>query len=84
MPFFTVGIQEGQIWADLSWSTRGFVVPVMSYNVHELRGYNRLAGMARGKYMVLIQVGDLPNCQRRLLTRTATCRSAVFPLSYEY
>ncbi|GFR43729.1 hypothetical protein Agub_g4840, partial [Astrephomene gubernaculifera] len=51
--------QEGQRWADLSWSTSGFVVPVMSFNLHELRGYNRLAGMARGKYMVLLQDDDL-------------------------
>ncbi|GIL93289.1 hypothetical protein Vretifemale_20704, partial [Volvox reticuliferus] len=51
--------QEGQQWADLSWSTNGFVIPVMSFNVHELRGYNRLAGVARGKYMVLLQDDDL-------------------------
>ncbi|EFJ40820.1 hypothetical protein VOLCADRAFT_107960 [Volvox carteri f. nagariensis] len=51
--------QEGQRWADLSWSTNGFVVPVMSYNVHELRGYNRLASVARGKYLVLLQDDDL-------------------------
>ncbi|GLC37752.1 hypothetical protein PLESTB_001473200 [Pleodorina starrii] len=51
--------QEGQRWADLSWSTNGFVVPVMSYNLHELRGYNRLAGMARGKYLVLLQDDDV-------------------------
>lgn len=49
--------QEGQRWADLSWSTHGLIIPVMSHNVHELRGYNRLAGMARGKYMILVQVG---------------------------
>ncbi|KXZ52872.1 hypothetical protein GPECTOR_8g253 [Gonium pectorale] len=51
--------QEGQAWADLSWNTSGFVVPVMSYNVHELRGYNRLAGMARGKILVFLQDDDL-------------------------
>ena len=48
---------EGQHWAELSWNTSGFVVPVFSNNIHEIRSYNRLASLARGKYLVFLQVG---------------------------
>ena len=34
-----------------------FVVPVYSNNVHEIRSYNRLARLARGKILVMLQVG---------------------------
>ncbi len=60
---------EGQIWADLSYSTEGLVVPVMSYNVHELRAYNRLASLARGRILVLLQV------RARHLPYSRLCRS---------
>ncbi|GIL65006.1 hypothetical protein Vafri_18839 [Volvox africanus] len=44
---------EGAMWAEEA----GFVVPVFSANLHEARGYNRAARLARGKYLVLWQVG---------------------------
>ncbi len=34
----------------------GFVVPVFSNNVHEIRSYNRLAALARGSVLVMLQV----------------------------
>lgn len=37
----------------------GFVVPVFSANLHEARGYNRIARLARGKYLVVWQVRTL-------------------------
>jgi len=46
---------ESQEWAELAHSTKGFVVPVFSDNIHEIRGYNRLAALARGKYLVILQ-----------------------------
>eukprot|EP00198_Chlamydomonas_reinhardtii_P007599 XP_001696936.1 predicted protein [Chlamydomonas reinhardtii] len=49
---------EGRLWANVSAATGGAVVPVLSYNVHELRSYNRMTGMARGKYIVLLQDDD--------------------------
>ena len=45
-----------QVWSQLAYSTRGFVVPVFSYNLHEARGYNRAAAIARGKYLIFAQV----------------------------
>ena len=36
--------------------SNGHVVPVISDNVHEIRGYNRGIDMARGQYVVLLQV----------------------------
>ena len=44
-------------WAQLVDDTQGFVVPVISDNLHELRAYNRMADLAKGKYMILLQVG---------------------------
>ncbi|PNH09978.1 hypothetical protein TSOC_003328, partial [Tetrabaena socialis] len=38
----------------------GFVVPVFSANVHESRGYNRAAKVARGRYLVVWQDDQLP------------------------
>ncbi|KAG2453622.1 hypothetical protein HYH02_001837 [Chlamydomonas schloesseri] len=49
---------EARLWANVSAATGGAVVPVLSYNVHELRSYNRMTGMARGKYVVLLQDDD--------------------------
>ncbi|KAG2431528.1 hypothetical protein HXX76_009542 [Chlamydomonas incerta] len=37
----------------------GFVVPVYSNNVHEIRSYNRLARLARGKILVMLQDDDV-------------------------
>ncbi|GIL60741.1 hypothetical protein Vafri_15268 [Volvox africanus] len=50
--------EEGQAWADLSWSTRGRMVPVFSANIHEIRAYNRMAALARGKVLVVLQDDD--------------------------
>eukprot|EP00198_Chlamydomonas_reinhardtii_P007454 XP_001696791.1 predicted protein [Chlamydomonas reinhardtii] len=36
-----------------------FVVPVYSNNVHEIRSYNRLARLARGKILVMLQDDDV-------------------------
>eukprot|EP00955_Chlamydomonas_euryale_P107951 365810-Chlamydomonas_euryale.AAC.15 len=46
---------EAKLWADLSHSSDGFVVPVLSANVHEIRAYNRAAAVARGDFIVFIQ-----------------------------
>ncbi|GAX76660.1 hypothetical protein CEUSTIGMA_g4106.t1 [Chlamydomonas eustigma] len=48
-------VEESQQWAELSYSTNGFVVPVLSNNVHEARAYNRIAGLARGQLLILLQ-----------------------------
>ncbi|EFJ48071.1 hypothetical protein VOLCADRAFT_91271 [Volvox carteri f. nagariensis] len=50
--------EEGQLWADLAWTTRGRLVPVFSNNIHEIRSYNRLAALARGKVLVVLQDDD--------------------------
>lgn len=42
-------------WVNLTEHSKGFIVPVFSDNIHEIRGYNRLAGMARGEVIVLVQ-----------------------------
>lgn len=42
-------------WVDQAYATKGFVIPVFSYDLHELRGYNRLAGLARGDILLLVQ-----------------------------
>eukprot|EP00955_Chlamydomonas_euryale_P050295 354518-Chlamydomonas_euryale.AAC.9 len=46
--------EDHELWANASWDTKGMVVPVFSYNVHEIRAYNRLASMARGDYLFLV------------------------------
>ena len=43
--------------ADLAHNTSGFVIPVFSANVHEIRAYNRLASLAKGRVVVVLQVG---------------------------
>jgi hypothetical protein len=45
--------EEAAVWAQEA----GFVVPVFSHNLHESRGYNRAARVARGRYLVVWQVG---------------------------
>lgn len=42
----------------------GFVVPIFSHNIHENRGYNNLANLAKGKIIFLFQDDDIPpgNC----------------------
>jgi len=52
--------EDHELWANASWDTKGMVVPVFSYNVHEIRAYNRLASMARGDYLFLVGDDDLP------------------------
>jgi hypothetical protein len=34
------------------------VIPVLSHDVHEIRAYNRLARLARGEVLVLLQVSQ--------------------------
>ena len=48
------------IWANLSYESEGFVIPVFSDNVHEARGYNRLASIARSNILVFLQDDQLP------------------------
>ena len=50
---------EVQVWAEIARNSSGYVVPVFSNNVHEARGYNRLASMARGIYLVILQDDEL-------------------------
>ncbi|GLC55625.1 hypothetical protein PLESTB_001008200 [Pleodorina starrii] len=50
--------EEGATWAELAWSTRGRLVPVFSANVHEIRAYNRMAALARGRVLVVLQDDD--------------------------
>lgn len=49
--------------------------PSHSANVHEARGYNRLAGMARGRILLLIQDDELLDANDG--TRCAWLRNAV-------
>ena len=46
--------QDVELWVQASYNTSGLVVPVFSYNVHEVRSYNRLAHMARGDILILV------------------------------
>ncbi|GLI62809.1 hypothetical protein VaNZ11_005558 [Volvox africanus] len=48
--------EEAGAWANEA----GFVVPVFSANLHESRGYNRAARLARGKYLVVWQDDQVP------------------------
>ena len=45
-----------KVWSELAHNSSGWVVPVLSANVHEIRAYNRLAGLARGRIMIILQV----------------------------
>lgn len=47
--------EEHTDWVNRTYASQGFVVPVFSNNLHEIRGYNRLAGMARGEILLLVQ-----------------------------
>lgn len=38
----------------------GFVVPVLSNNIHEARAFNRMASIARGRVLIIIQVCHVP------------------------
>ena len=49
--------EEAAEWVKHVYPNEGFVVPVFSYNLHEARGYNRLASLARGDVVVIVQVG---------------------------
>ena len=63
-------------WAELVKNTSGYVVPVFSSNTQETGSYNRLASMARGKILVIIQVGiDLGNCIQCSVYATITSDS---------
>lgn len=50
---------EAQEWVQIANETRGFVIPIFSNNIHETRGYNRAAGVARGQFVVICQDDDL-------------------------
>lgn len=62
--------QEGAMWANLSYATQGFVVPVFSHNIHEARSYNRMASLARGKYLIFLQVMPRPSSAAHRFTVT--------------
>lgn len=47
---------DAAIWAQWAHNTSGFVIPVISNNVHEIRGYSRLARLATGKVLTALQV----------------------------
>ena len=47
-------------WVKHVYPSEGFVVPVFSFNLHETRGYNRLAGIARGEVIIILQVSGPP------------------------
>ena len=36
------------------------MTPVLSNNLHEVHGYNRLSGIARGRVLVIMQDDDMP------------------------
>eukprot|EP00271_Cylindrocystis_brebissonii_P008647 TRINITY_DN2311_c0_g1_i1.p1 TRINITY_DN2311_c0_g1~~TRINITY_DN2311_c0_g1_i1.p1 ORF type:complete len:390 (-),score=1.11 TRINITY_DN2311_c0_g1_i1:146-1315(-) len=50
------------MWHDLTQQTRNgrFVVPVFSHNLGEVRGYNRVAHVARGQILFLLQDDAIP------------------------
>ncbi|GIL69782.1 hypothetical protein Vretimale_10166 [Volvox reticuliferus] len=54
---------EAGAWAEVAEQYKGFVVPVFSANVHEARGYNRAARLARGKYLIIWQDDQLAPSQ---------------------
>ncbi|KAG2484311.1 hypothetical protein HYH03_016854 [Edaphochlamys debaryana] len=58
---------EAAAWAAAAACRPGFVVPVFSHNLHEARGYNRAARMARGD----ILDDQLPPINPRWLTDLA-------------
>lgn len=47
---------DAGLWAEWVEQTDGFVIPILSNNVHEIRGYNRLARLASGRILTAIQV----------------------------
>ncbi|KAG2454524.1 hypothetical protein HYH02_000371 [Chlamydomonas schloesseri] len=47
-----------EAWGELAWRSQGLVVPVLSANVHEARAINRMAGVARGRVLVVLQDDD--------------------------
>ena len=46
-------------WAQIAANSSGLVVPVFSANIHEIRAYNRLADLARGRYLITHQDDEL-------------------------
>ena len=45
------------------YANGSFVTAVLSNNLHEVHGYNRLAAMARGTVLVVLQDDDMPPLQ---------------------
>lgn len=53
--------EDAAAWVEAAATTGdGFVTLVVSPNVHEIRGYNRAAAVARGDTLVLLQDDDTP------------------------
>ena len=50
--------EDHEAWAWASYNASGVVVPVFSANIHEIRSYNRLAHLARGDVVVILQDDD--------------------------
>ena len=61
---FVVNVDSGEdaaAWAAAAAALGdGFVTLVVSPNLHEIRGYNRAAAVARGDTLVLLQDDDMP------------------------
>ncbi len=57
--------EGGELWVNATYQYNGFVVPVFSPNLHEVRAYNRIASLARGQFVVLLQDDQVPHgdCQ---------------------
>ena len=54
--------EDAAAWAAAAAAApRGFVTLVVSGDVHETRGYNRAAAVARGDALILVQDDDMPH-----------------------
>ncbi|PNW87219.1 hypothetical protein CHLRE_02g113751v5 [Chlamydomonas reinhardtii] len=52
---------EAELWASqVRAFVPGFVMPAFSANLHEARGYNRAAKLARGRYLIIWQDDQFP------------------------
>jgi hypothetical protein len=52
--------EDASAWAAAAAATGDFVTLIVSPNVHEIRGYNRGAALARGDTLILLQDDDTP------------------------